>query len=91
MDACTRGLRGMLPPSPLTSEFVGMASYVPTTFHELPDDEGESDGDEDITSSSHTSQGEEEDQHGCPIHLSHGGGPVQLKLEHISGSRTSLP
>ena len=34
----------MLPPSPLTSEFVGMASYAPTTFHELPDDEGESDG-----------------------------------------------
>ena len=34
----------MLAPSPLTSEFVGMASYAPTTFHELPDDEGESDG-----------------------------------------------
>ena len=49
------------------------------------------DGDEDITYSSHTSQGEEEDQHGRPIHLSHGGGPVQLKLEPISGSRTSLP
>ena len=31
-------------PSPLTSEFVGMASYAPATFHELPDDEGESDG-----------------------------------------------
>ena len=46
--------------------------------------------DEDITTSSHTSQGEEEVQHRCPIHLSHGGGPVQLKLEPISGSRTSL-
>jgi len=29
---------------PLISEFVGMASYAPTTFPELPDDEGESDG-----------------------------------------------
>jgi len=28
----------------LTSEFVGMASYAPTTFHELLDDEVESDG-----------------------------------------------
>ena len=43
-DACTQGLRRTLPPSPLTSEFVGMASYAPTTFHELPNDEGESDG-----------------------------------------------
>ena len=33
----------MLAPSPLTSEFVGMASYAPTTFHELPNDEGEND------------------------------------------------
>ena len=45
--------------------------------------------DEDITPS-HTSQGEEEVQHGHPIHLSHGGGPVQLKLEPIPGSRTSM-
>ena len=30
--------------TPLTSEFMGMASYAPTTFHELLDDEGESDG-----------------------------------------------
>ena len=45
--------------------------------------------DEDITPS-HKCQGEEEVQHGRPIHLSHGGGPVQLKLELISGSRTSL-
>ena len=43
-DACARGLRRTLAPSPLTSKFVGMASYAPTTFHELPDDEGESDG-----------------------------------------------
>ena len=40
--------------------------------------------DEDITLS-HTSQGEEEVQHGRPIYLSHGGGPVQLKLEPILG------
>ena len=45
--------------------------------------------DEDTTPS-HTTQGEEEVQHGSPIHLSHGGGPVQLKLEPISDSRTSL-
>ena len=42
-DAYARGLRRTLLPSPLTSEFVGMASYAPTTFHELPDDEGDSD------------------------------------------------
>ena len=29
---------------PLTSEFVGMVSYAPTTFHKLLDDEVESDG-----------------------------------------------
>ena len=46
--------------------------------------------DEDITTLLHTSEGEEEVQHGHPIHLSHGGGPVQLKLEPISGFRTSL-
>ena len=34
----------MLAPSPLTSKFMEMAGYAPTTFHELPDDEGESDG-----------------------------------------------
>ena len=32
----------MLPP--LTSEFVGMVSYAPTTFHELLDDKVKSDG-----------------------------------------------
>ena len=49
----------------------------------------EREDDEDITPS-HTSQGEEEVQYGRPIHLSYGGGPVQLKLEPISSSRTSL-
>ena len=34
----------MLAPPPLTTKFVGMTSYVPTTFHELLDDEVESDG-----------------------------------------------
>ena len=43
-DAYTWGLQRMLAPSPLTSEFVGMESYAPAAFHELPDDEGESDG-----------------------------------------------
>ena len=33
----------MLAPSPVTSEFVAMVSYAPTTFHELSNDEGESD------------------------------------------------
>ena len=39
-----RGLQRMLTPSPLTSEFVGMAGYAPTFFHDLVDDEVESDG-----------------------------------------------
>ena len=30
--------------APFTFEFVGMTSYAPTTFHELLDDEVESDG-----------------------------------------------
>ena len=33
----------MLAPPPLTSEFVGMAIYAPTTFHNLIDDDVESD------------------------------------------------
>ena len=35
-----------------------MASYAPTTFHELPDDEGESDGSNisDVEPSHHPSQ-----------------------------------
>ena len=34
----------MLTPPPLTSEFMGMASYAPTYFYKLLDDEVESDG-----------------------------------------------
>ena len=43
-DAYTWGLQKMLTPPPLTSEFVGMASYAPASFHDLMDDEVESDG-----------------------------------------------
>ena len=34
----------MLTPPPLTSKFMGMAGYAPTSFHDLVDDEVESDG-----------------------------------------------
>ena len=34
----------MLAPSPLASEFMGMAGYAPATLHKLPDNEGENDG-----------------------------------------------
>ena len=34
----------MLAPPPLTPEFVGMAGYALTSFHDLVDDEVESDG-----------------------------------------------
>ena len=44
LDAYTQGLRKTLAPPPLTSKFMGMASYAPTTFHELLDDEGEING-----------------------------------------------
>ena len=44
MDVYAQGLRMMLAPSPLTSEFMGMGGYAPAAFHELLDDEGDSDG-----------------------------------------------
>ena len=44
MDVYARGLRRTLASPPIMSEFMGMASYAPTTFHELLDDEVESDG-----------------------------------------------
>ena len=58
VDACARGLQRMLTPSPLTSEFMGMVSYAPTTFHELLDDEVESDGTSigDVAPSHHPSR-----------------------------------
>ena len=45
----------MLTPPPLTSEFVGMAGYAPTNFHDLVDDEVESDGSSigDVVAPSH--------------------------------------
>ena len=45
----------MLAPPPLTSEFVGMASYAPASFHNLMDDEVESNGSsiDDIAAPSH--------------------------------------
>ena len=54
-DVYARGLRRM-PASPsLTSEFVGMASYAPTCFLDLMDDDVESDGSsiDDLMAPSH--------------------------------------
>ena len=44
VDAYAQGLRRVLAPSPLTSEFVGMAGLALVVSHELSDNEGESDG-----------------------------------------------
>ena len=56
MDAYARGLQKMLTSPPLTSDFVGMAGYAPTSFHDLMDDEVESDDSSigDIVAPSHT-------------------------------------
>ena len=45
----------MLAPPPLTSEFVGMASYAPTSFHDLIDDDIQSNGSsiDDVVAPSH--------------------------------------
>ena len=43
-DTYARGLQKVLAPHPLTSEFVGMASYNPTCFLDIMDDDVESDG-----------------------------------------------
>ena len=57
MDAYARGLRRMLAPPPLTSKFMGMASYAPTCFLDLMDDDVESDGSSisDVAPSHHLS------------------------------------
>jgi len=57
MDAYARGLRRMPAPPPLTSEFVGMASYAPTYFLDLMDDDVDSDGSSigDVAPSHHPS------------------------------------
>ena len=45
----------MMTPPPLTSEFMGMASYAPASFHDLMDDDVESDDSSisDIVAPSH--------------------------------------
>ena len=45
----------MLAPPPLTSEFVGMVSYAPASFHDLMDDDVVSDGSsiDDVVAPSH--------------------------------------
>ena len=40
----TTAVRRMLTPPPPASEFMGMAGYAPASFHDLMDDEVESDG-----------------------------------------------
>ena len=42
-DAYARGLRKIMAPSPPTSEFVGMASYGPSCFLDIMDDDVGSD------------------------------------------------
>ena len=42
-DAYARGLQRSLMPPPLTFKFVGMANYAPASFHNLIDDDVESD------------------------------------------------
>ena len=44
MDVYARGLRRMLASPPLKSKFVGIASYAPTCFLDLMDDDVKSDG-----------------------------------------------
>ena len=44
VDAYTRGLQKTMSPPPPTSEFVGMASYGPTCFLDIMDDDVWSDG-----------------------------------------------
>ena len=43
-DVYARGLQKVLAPHPLMSEFVGMASYAPTYFLDIMDDDVGSDG-----------------------------------------------
>ena len=44
VDAYARGLQKVMSPHPLTSEFVRMASYGPTCFLDIMDDDIGSDG-----------------------------------------------
>ena len=43
-DAYAQGLQKVLAPHPLMSEFMGMASYAPTCFLDIMDDDVGSDG-----------------------------------------------
>ena len=54
-DVDARGLRRMLTPPPLTSEFMGMVGYAPASFHNHVDDEVESNGSSisDVVAPSH--------------------------------------
>ena len=56
-DAYAQGLRRMPVPPPLMSKLVGMASYAPTCFLDLMDDDVESDGSSigDVAPSHHPS------------------------------------
>ena len=55
MDAYARGLQKMLALPPLTSEFMGMVGYAPVSFHDLMDDDVESDSSSisDVVAPSH--------------------------------------
>ena len=57
-DAYARGLRKIMAPSPPTSEFVGMASYGPSCFLDIMDDDVGSDDSSigDVAPSHHPSQ-----------------------------------
>ena len=44
MDAYARGLQKVMSPHPLTSEFMGMASYGSTYFLDIMNDDVRSDG-----------------------------------------------
>ena len=54
-DVYAWGLQRMLVPPPLTSEFVGMAGYASTSFHDVMDDDVERDGSSigDVVAPSH--------------------------------------
>ena len=57
VDLYARGLQKVLAPHPLTSEFMGMASYAPTCFLDIMDDDVGSDGSSigDVAPSHHRS------------------------------------
>jgi hypothetical protein len=73
----------LLPEPPLLPSIGGddLLQSRTTSIQEREDDEN--------NTPSCTHQGEEEVQHGRPIHLPHGGGLVQLKFKPISDYRSS--